>query len=156
MGSFGMEKNRKIIVTMLSVSQSKVGETFIYRGSGQKCHNCKYFKVCTGNLSEGRIYRVINVRNRTFKCEAYEIEMRVVDVIEAEIDAAVPSKQAIEGVILTFYPRRCDDLCENCGFCSPDGLKENDRCEVIKVYGRLNCPKGLQLTRVLLRRVPSS
>lgn len=125
----------KTIVTMLSISQSRVGEIFIYRGPGQRCYDCKYFKVCTGNLSQGRIYKVVNVRNRIFKCETYEIEMCVVDVIEAEIDAVVPSKQAIEGVISTFYPLRCDDECENHRLCSPDGLMENDRCEVVKVYG---------------------
>lgn len=151
-----MERKRKSIVTMLSASQCKVGETFIYRGSGQKCSSCEYFRVCAGNLSEGRIYKVIGVRNRILRCKAYDIEMRVVDVVEAEVEAVVPSKQAIEGVILTFYPQKCDyDLCENYSLCSPDGLRENDRCEVVKIHGRLSCPKGLQLTRVFLRRAPS-
>lgn len=147
---------RKKIVTLLSACQARVGESFIYRGFGEKCPECRYFNVCARNLSEGRIYRVIGVRNKVFKCEAYNIEMRVVDVVEAEIEAAIPSKQAIEGVILTFQPQRCNgELCENHGLCSPPGLVENDRCEVVKVYGRLSCPRGLQLVRVLLRRAPS-
>ncbi len=142
---------------MLSVGQAKVGESFIYRGSGQGCRGCKYFNVCAGNLSVGRIYRVVNVRKRVFKCGALDVEMCVVDVVEADVEAAVPSKQAIEGVILTLHPQECDNnLCENHILCLPDGLMENDKCEVIRVYGRLSCPKGLQLTRALLRRVPSS
>ncbi|MEM1585965.1 MAG: UPF0179 family protein [Candidatus Bathyarchaeia archaeon] len=156
-GGTRKEKPGKIIVTMLSASQSRVGETFIYRGFGQKCCGCRYFNVCAGNLREGRIYKVVRVRNRVFKCEAYDIEMRVVDVIETEIDVAIPSKQAIEGVILTFSPQKCDrEFCENYILCFPIGLMENDRCEVVKVYGRIICPLGLQLTKVLLRRVPSS
>lgn len=150
------EKSRKTIVTMLSASQSRVGETFIYRGAGQKCSGCKYFNVCAGNLSEGRIYRVVNVRKKTFNCEAYGIEMRVVDVVEAEINAAIPSKQAIEGVILTFYPQKCEEeICKNYSLCLPEGLAERDRCEVVKIYGKLSCPRGLQLMKVLLRRALS-
>ncbi|MEM2273355.1 MAG: UPF0179 family protein [Candidatus Bathyarchaeia archaeon] len=153
----GEEKSRKTIVTMLSESQSKIGEAFIYRGFGQKCCGCRYFNVCAGNLREGRIYKVVNVRNKIFKCEIYDIKMRVVDVIEAEINAAIPSKQAIEGVTLTFHPQKCDEGdCENNMLCMPDGLVENDRCEVVKIYGRIICPQGLQLMKVLLRRVPSS
>lgn len=149
-------RTRKI-VTMLSAGQAKVGETFIYRGYGQKCPGCKYFRVCAENLNGGRVYKVINVRKRKFRCEAYDVEMHVVDVVEAEIEAAVPSKQAIEGIILTFHPQDCsNELCENHILCLPIGLIENDRCEVVRVYGRISCSRGLQLVRVLLRRVPSS
>lgn len=153
----GADRRTRKIVTMLSVSQAKVGETFIYRGYGQKCPGCKYFRVCAENLNEGRVYKVINMRKRTFRCEAYDVEMRVVDVVEAEIEAAVPSKQAIEGIILTFHPQDCsNELCENYMLCSPIGLIENDRCEVVRVHGRISCSRGLQLVKVLLRRVPSS
>lgn len=152
-----MKGTQRTIVTMLSVGQARVGESFIFRGSGQGCRGCKYFKVCAGNLSAGRIYRVVNVRKRVFKCEVFDVEMHIVDVIEADVEAAVPSKQAIEGVILTFHLQECDnELCENRMLCLPGGLMENDKCEVIRIYGRLSCPKGLQLMRALLRRVPSS
>ncbi|MEM0011053.1 MAG: UPF0179 family protein [Candidatus Bathyarchaeia archaeon] len=152
----GKEKTRKIIVTMLSASQSRVGETFIYKGAGEKCYECKYFNVCAGNLREGRIYKVVNVRKKALNCEAYDIEMRVVDVVEAEINAAIPSKQAIEGVILTFYPQKCEEEnCKNYALCLPEGLRESDRCEIVKIYGKLSCPRGLQLMKALLRRVLS-
>lgn len=151
-----MREDGRKIITMLSVSQARIGEIFIYRGWGQKCPECRYFMVCAKNLSEGRIYRVVGVRNKAFKCEAYDIEMRVVEVVEADIDAAVPSKQAIEGVILTFHPQECNNnLCENYILCMPDGLIEGDRCKVVRVHGALKCPRGLQLVRTLLRRAPS-
>jgi len=148
-------EKKKVIITMLGAGQAEVGKSFIYRGFGSKCNKCKYFNVCAKNLETGRIYRVINVRNKTFKCEAYDLELRVVEVVEAEILAAIFSKQAIEGVVLAFHRQECGEgSCENNMYCSPEGLMDNDRCEVIKVYGRISCPKGLQLAQVLLKRVP--
>lgn len=149
--------SKKTIITMLGAGQSKVGMPFIYRGMGPKCVECKYLKVCAKNLEAGRIYLVVGVRNRSFKCEAYDLEMRVVEVIEADIMAAIPLRQAIEGAILTFHPQKCGkEDCKNYTLCSPEGLVDNDRCEIVNVYDRLSCPEGFQLVRVLLRRAPPS
>lgn len=145
------------IITLLGAGEAKVGELFIYRGPGSKCSECKYFSVCVKNLEKGRVYRVVSVRNKTLKCEMYDIEMRVVEVVEADIPASVDSKQAIEGVIITFHPQNCREYnCENIMLCLPEYLMDNDRCEIVKVHDVLQCPKGFQLRRVILRRVPPS
>ena len=147
----------KTIITLLGAGQAKVNNIFIHRGSGSKCHKCKYFNVCVKNLEKDRIYRVVNVRDRILKCEPYNLEMRVVEVVEAEVPAAVSSKQAIEGAMLTFHPQNCGESdCENLILCSPEFLRDGDRCEVVAVYESLKCPRGFQLKRVLLKRVPSS
>ncbi|MBS7648323.1 MAG: UPF0179 family protein [Candidatus Bathyarchaeia archaeon] len=149
------EKRERIIITLLGVGQAKVGESFIHKGSGSKCNECKYFNICVKNLESGRVYRVISLRDKILKCEMYDIEMRVVEVVESEVLAAIDPKQAIKNVILTFHPQKCDEHgCENAALCSPEHLKDSDRCEVIEVYESLRCPKGLQFVKVLLKRVP--
>ncbi len=147
----------KTIITLLGVGQAKINEIFIHKGSGSKCSKCKYYNVCVKNLESNRIYRVVNVRDKILKCEPYGLEMRVVEVVEAEVLSAIPSKQAIEGAVLTFHPQNCDEEdCENLKLCSPEYLRDNDRCKVVAVHESLNCPKGFRLKKVLLRRLPSS
>ncbi|MBS7624029.1 UPF0179 family protein [Candidatus Bathyarchaeota archaeon] len=153
----GRDKRIRTIVTLVGVGQAKVGELFVHKGSGVKCAECRYFNVCVKNLESGRLYRIVGLRNRVLKCEVYEVDMRVVEVVEAEILAAVPSKQAIKGVLLIFCSQRCEKQdCNNYDLCLPEYLRDGDRCEVVEVYGSISCPKGLQLSRVLLRRAPPS
>jgi uncharacterized protein (UPF0179 family) len=153
----GVNKNRRTIITLVGIGQAKVGESFIYRGPSLKCGECKYFNVCAKNLERGRIYRIVNLRDKVLACEMHNLEMRVVEVVEAEIEAAVTPKQAIEGVVFSFHPQECtEEGCENIKLCLPENLKNNDRCMIIKVYGSIRCPRGLQLMRVLLVRVPPS
>ncbi len=147
----------KRIVTLVGAGQARIGERFIHKGSGSKCSECRYYSICVGNLESGRVYKIVNVRNKILRCEVYDLDMRVVEVTEAEVPAALASKQAIKGAVLTFHPQNCDE--QNCGnimLCSPGCLKDDDRCEVIEVYESLQCPKGFQLRRVLLRRVSPS
>lgn len=147
----------KMIVTLVSAGQAKVGFSFIYRGAGEKCGECKYFSVCVKNLEDNRIYKIVNMRNRFLRCEQYDMDMRVVEVAESEVPAAISPKQSIEGAIITFYLQKCSGQdCENLALCSPEGLRDGDRCEVVKVCDNLKCPIGLQLRKVLLRRVPPS
>lgn len=147
----------EIIITLLGAGQAKIGELFIHKGSGSKCSACKYFNVCVKNLEKGRVYKVVNIRNKILRCEPYNLEMRVVEVVEAEIPAAVPSNQAIKGAVLTFHRQDCNEQnCDKLALCSPEFLRDNDRCKVIAVYESLNCLRKFQLKRVLLKRLPSS
>jgi len=142
---------------LTGVSQAKVGELFIHRGPGLKCGGCKYFDVCAKNLEIGRIYKIVNLRDKILTCEMHNIEMRVVEVVEAEVEAAINPKQAIEGIIFTFHPQICNRQdCENISICLPEALRDGDRCRVVNIYGALKCPRDLQLARVLLMRVPPS
>ncbi|MEM1507212.1 MAG: UPF0179 family protein [Candidatus Bathyarchaeia archaeon] len=150
-------KRMKPIITLVGVGQARVGELFVHKGFSAKCRECRYLNVCVKNLECGRIYRVVGLRDKVLKCEAYDIEMRVVEVVEAEVLAAIPSKQAIVGALITFHPQECDKQgCESYEFCSPEYLKDGDRCEIVEVYGAIGCPKDLQLRKVLLRRAPPS
>ncbi|MBS7634626.1 UPF0179 family protein [Candidatus Bathyarchaeota archaeon] len=147
----------KIIVTLISAGQARVGFSFIHRGAGEKCGECRYFSVCVKNLEDNRVYKIVNVRDRFLRCELYDVDMRVVEVVESEVLAAVSPKQSIEGAIITFHSQKCSvQDCENAALCSPEGLRDGDRCEVVKVCDNLKCPVGLQLRKALLRRAPPS
>ncbi|MCD6465130.1 UPF0179 family protein, partial [Candidatus Bathyarchaeota archaeon] len=72
----------KVIITLVSVGQAKIGSLFIHRGAGTKCSECKYFNICVKNLEPNRIYKIVGLRNKILRCDLYEIDMRVVEVVE--------------------------------------------------------------------------
>lgn len=143
----------KIIVTLVSAGQAKAGLSFIHRGAGERCGECRYLSVCVKNLEDNRVYKIVNVRNKILRCELYDVDMMVVEVVESEVPAAITPKQSVEGAIITFHPQECSGRnCENAALCFPEGLRDGDRCEVIEVGDQIKCPIGLQLRRTLLRR----
>jgi len=143
--------------TLVSLNQAKEGFTFLHKGSSPKCDGCKYFLICVKNLETGRVYRVTGLRDKKMRCELADTDMMVVEVVESEIEAAVLCKQAIEGAIILFQTRECSvEDCENLTRCSPRGLLNGDRCEVVKVTGSLRCAQGLPLAGVVLQRVQAS
>jgi len=148
---------RKVIITLVGTNQAKEGFRFIHRGSTDKCEGCEYLHVCSLNLEPGRIFTVVGIRDKTLYCRLSEENMRVVEVVESEIEGAIHSKQAIEGATVLFQPSDCPmEDCENFQLCFPKGLLRGDRCEIAAVTGRLRCLQSLPLMRVLLRRVPIS
>ena len=150
-------KEEKSIVTLIGIGQAVVGKEFIHKGPGTKCESCKYSQVCVRNLEPERIYRIVEVREKTLPCALYETEMQAVEVVETEIAAVVPSKQAIQGAIITLHNPDCKEQeCKNYETCFPTGLKDRDRCEIVAVTESLQCPQGLPLGKVLLRRAPAS
>jgi len=145
------------IITMIGVKQATVGLTFIYHGPCPACEGCEYRKVCVENLEPGRVYRIVGLRERVFPCRVHEGGVRVVEVVEADVEAALPSKVAIEGATITFQPRECGQVdCEHYNLCFPVGLFRGDHCAILKVGERIRCREGLSLTRVVLRRTHAS
>ena len=145
---------RDVIITLIGKGQARIGEAFIHRGPGSKCEGCEYSKVCIDNVEPGRIYEIVGVRDRMIFCRRYEIEMQVVEVVNAKIKAAIPSRQAVPGAIITFRASTCDmESCEYRSLCFPVGLFPNDRCEVLEVTRTLPCPLGFSLKEALLRLV---
>lgn len=147
----------KPVVTLIGVGQAKMGSVFLHKGAGSKCMHCEFYNVCVKNLEAGRVYKVVNVRRKLMTCGAYETEMRVVEVADAEVAAFLPSKQAIEKAVITYSPVDCENQeCENLELCVSSGLKSGDRCVVLEVAEGFECSQGLALKRVVLQRVPPS
>lgn len=145
---------RKNIITLISCENAKKGYKFIFEGKTFKeCKSCPLFKVCVENLERGRVYEVVDVRSKKHKCKALNTDLAVVEVKEADIEAAIPTSIAVEGALITYRGVDCSEVsCRNYGLCNPLGLKIGDKCKIIKVYGKISCPKGKALTKVLLSR----
>ena len=144
-------------VTLIGVGQAEVGRVFINKGLGSRCNSCNYANVCVKNLEPERIYKIAKVRKKKLACNLHEGEMQVVEVVEAELPAAIASKLAIERAIVTFSQQDCHiQNCTSYDLCFPIGLIDGDRCEVSEIIENLHCSQGLSLKKVLLRRAPFS
>jgi len=148
---------KKPVVTLVGVRQAREGFVFIHQGTSLECEGCEYHEVCVKNLESGRVYKIVRVREKTFPCKLHEKGVRVVEVVESDILAALPSKLAIEGAVITFRKQECDvQACEYFERCVPCGLLDGDRCVIVEVGGNVACSGGLSLVKVVLRRLPAS
>jgi len=145
----------KTVITLIGVRQAREGYAFIHQGSGPNCKNCGYYRVCIENLEEGRVYRVVGVRENVFQCGVHEGGVRVVEVVESDIEAALPLRMAMEGVSIPFERVECEaSSCVNHGLCVPRGLVNADRCTILRIGEKIECPEGLSLVKVVLHRLP--
>lgn len=151
-----MNGEKRQIITLIGPGQARLGVRFIHKGGSPQCEGCQYRKVCIDNLEPGRIYKIVGVRDKTLFCDAYGMEMVVVEVSESEVEAAIPSGFAIEGAIISFQTPECAERdCESYGLCFPEGLKGGDRVQIVEVNGNLHCRLKIPLRRVRLLRVHS-
>ena len=147
----------KTVITLIGVRQAREGYAFIHQGSSPNCKNCGYYRVCIENLEEGRVYRVVGLRENVFQCGVHEGGVRVVEVVESDIEAALPLRMAMEGALIPFQKLECEAIsCINHEFCVPRGLVDGDRCTILKIDEKIECPEGLSLVKVLLHRLPST
>ncbi|MFQ6080949.1 MAG: UPF0179 family protein [Candidatus Bathyarchaeia archaeon] len=145
------------VITLVGVRQAKEGFVFIHQGPSSGCEDCEYYQVCIKNLETGRVYKVVRLREKVFPCKLHEAGVRVVEVVESDILAALPLKLAIEGAVVTFRKAECDiHACEHYELCVPRGLVNGDHCTVLEVGENVACSKGLSLVKAVLRRLPSS
>ncbi len=147
----------KSVITLVGFKQAKKGFVFIHQGPSSNCEGCKYYQVCIKNLENGRVYKVVKLREKVFPCILHEAGARVVEVVESNILAAIPSKLAIEGAVITFQKGDCDvQACENNELCVPRGLANGDQCTVLRICEKILCPNGLSLVKAVLRHLRSS
>ena len=139
-------------VTLIDARRAVHGYEFIHYGSAEPCRDCELAQVCIDNLELGRRYRVIGVRGYEHACKIYD-KVKVVEVEEAEIPAAIEKRRAFVGSRITFQAIDCREIfCNNYIFCKPEGLKHGDRCEILE-FSDLNCKKGKELVLARLMRI---
>ncbi|RLE50753.1 MAG: hypothetical protein DRJ31_00260 [Candidatus Methanomethylicota archaeon] len=145
----------KRLLTFVGVKQARVGYKFVFEKPLPECKQCDLYHVCMENIEPGRTYVVVGVRSTVHSCPIHEGGVRVVEVQEAEIEAAIKSQIAIEGETITFNPIRCNNTrCPYISLCMPIGLRQGDRCKVLRVSEKIKDPPcGLPLIRVFLQRV---
>jgi hypothetical protein len=147
-----LEKDR--VITFVGAKQAKRGFKFLVAIPPTQCEKCEYHHVCIENLEVGRIYEVTCLRENVFPCPLHDEGVRVVEVVEADISAAIPSRMAVEGASIIFRLHECgENLCKKVDLCRPVGLMEGDKCVILAVEEKVECEEGLSLVKVKLRRV---
>ncbi len=148
-----MEEGR--LVTLIGTELAKEGEEFIFLGASTKCEECKLKNACT-NLEVDRRYRVEKVRDEMkHDCYIHEDGVRVVEVTEAPITAAIEGAYTFKNSKIVFAPPNCKEYdCELFDSCHPAGLREGDKCTILDVIGDApgECKNGRVLKLVSMRR----
>ncbi|MDQ1279856.1 MAG: uncharacterized protein QG670_1118 [Thermoproteota archaeon] len=104
-------------------------------------------------LDKGRIYSVAVVRDKSFSCRVHEEGVRVVEIVEPDLEAVIENRMAFPGGIITYQPQECQEIsCPNFKKCVPIGLTKGDKCKIIDVEGSIQCPSGRPLLLAKLHR----
>lgn len=140
-----------VLVTVVGEHQCRKGLEFVFEGPVAECRDCKVKNVCF-HLEPNRRYRITEVRDVHHECKIHEDGVRVVEVERVPTRAAIQSRTAIEGSMLSFEESDCDRLgCPNYRLCAPLGVSDGLRFRVASVEGEeIECPLGKSLRVVLL------
>ena len=139
-----------VLVTVVGEQQSKKGFEFVFGGPLAECRECKVKNVCF-HLEQNRWYRVTEIRDVHHECNIHEGGVRVVEVEKLPTRAAIPTKVAVEGSMITYEEMNCDRMgCPHYRICRPWGAGEGMRFRIESVEKDVDCPKGASLKVVLL------
>lgn len=89
-----MSKESKI--TLIGSKLAKTGGEFIYLGEIEECKNCKFKRLCHGNLEVGRKYKIVSVRSANHPCIVHEGGVKVVEVVLADLTIMIESKRHLK------------------------------------------------------------
>lgn len=140
-----------MILTLLPKNLAKPGFSFVAGKGDNECKGCRFYKTCVDNLKPGRIYTVSSVRNIEHPCKIHDSGVKIVEVNESQIEAAIPKKFAIEGATGVFS-FSCNERCQYHDFCIPDGIKIGDKFHIIRIIEKIECPLNNNILRVTLKR----
>jgi len=96
---------------------------------------------------------VIAIRDKAFSCKIHEEGVRVVEVVEPDLEVVIESRLAFPCGIIPYQPQECRQIsCTNYKKCVPQGLKKGDKCKIVEVSGQVKCPLDRSLVLAMLRR----
>ncbi|MEM4204612.1 MAG: UPF0179 family protein [Candidatus Methanomethylicaceae archaeon] len=144
----------KEIVTMVGEAQASKGFKFVASTPPEVCRRCKLFGVCMGKLVPGRVYEVVEVRDKQHYCELYEGKVRVAKVAEAPMEVLVKAQFAVEGAIISFMYDECRERgCTLRGYCMPEGIAKGTKVKMISILEDVSelalCGKNLRKVLVV-------
>lgn len=139
-----------MILTLLPKNLARPGFSFVAGRGDKECKSCRFYKTCVENLKVGRIYTVSAVRNIEHPCVIHDSGVKIVEVVESSIEAAIPKKFAIDGST-GIFSFSCDESCPNRDFCIPDGIKTGDKFNIVSIKEKIECPIGNNIVRVTLK-----
>ena len=140
-------------ITVVGFKQAKKGFSFLHSTALEECKSCELLRTCMESLEAGRIYRVTKVRNKVFPCKVHDEGVRVVEVEESCLEVAIESRVCFPLATITFHPQGCKNLrCNNSRVCTPGGLTNGDKCKILEVKERIECPLKRPLVRARVER----
>ena len=142
------------MITLIGKNLAEKGLKFMHYGSSAECEGCRFKNTCIDTLEIGRMYIITDVKDTEHPCPIHESgKVKVVEVERAEIETLVDSKKAFEGSMIMFKSPECQKECTMRDLCFPEGLKEGDKCNIVKNLGNSpnKCINGLNLKLVLLK-----
>nr|WP_321497843.1 UPF0179 family protein [uncultured Methanolobus sp.] len=141
-------------ITLIGSRLAKEGEDFVFMGESRECKKCKLRRTCM-NLEPGRKYRVAKLRGETVHdCFIHEGGVLTVEVENSPIVAAIESRKAVVGSKVSYELPKCTEFDDSVyDILYPEGLKEGDKCTVIKVLGPMEegMVSGCSLKKVELK-----
>lgn len=136
-----------MVVTLVGVKMAKEGNEFIYYGTTNTCKNCKLKTVCS-NLEEGRIYKILRIREKKHDCPLHEGGVIAVEVEKIPYEVNVKDQEA-EATSISFKPTRCNEFsCNEYQICNSK-IKEKEY-RILRVLGEVECAKGYKLKKVVI------
>lgn len=141
------------MITLIGKSLATKGLKFLHYEIATECERCRFKNTCIDSLEKGRMYIIKNVKDTEHYCPIHEgNKVKVVEVEKSLINALVDSKSAFEGSMLVFNFPDCEDQCLMRDLCFPEGLKNGDKCKIVKNKGKPKnkCIKGFNLTEAVL------
>jgi len=139
-----------VLITLVGETQARIGNRFYFLGPLGDCKECRLRGICF-NLEPGSLYEVVALRDTNHECSVHEGSVRAVEVERKPIPAAVSRKYAIDGSVITFESKRCDDLeCENRVYCVPVSIKDGMKLRITEIIGDLECPRDEDVVLVKL------
>jgi uncharacterized protein (UPF0179 family) len=141
------------VITLIGKDLAKKDLIFLFNKAANECEACKFKNSCVESLEEGRMYKIIDVRDTTQPCLVHaENEVNVVEIENSGITTLIDAKKSFEGSTLTYNHPECDIDCIHHDLCFPDGLKSDDKCTVTEIIEKRvdGCAKGYILNKVVL------
>ncbi|MCQ8892377.1 MAG: UPF0179 family protein [Candidatus Methanosuratincola sp.] len=141
---------RQEIVTFVGDVQAKVGFRFVASQPPEVCKGCKLFLACMSKLKPGKVYEVVEVKDKEHYCPLYEGSVKVVKVAEAPVEALVKSNLAVEGATVEPLIEDCGKKCPLKVYCTPEWAEPGKKvklriCQVIEdVSDKAACGKKLK------------
>jgi len=137
------------LVTLVGEKMAKEGMEFIYLGPHPECKNCKLKTVCF-NLKKGRRYKILNVREKRHDCNVHEDGVRVVEVDELPLIAAVRKGTRKNAKIKIKSPNCAHLDCKYYELCHNPAVLEDKEYKVIKLLEPIECKEGKGLIKAEL------
>jgi uncharacterized protein (UPF0179 family) len=123
-------------VTLIGTRLATVGTEFVYHGESSACEGCPYRDQCL-NLTEGRKYRVVEVREggNTLECAVHDSGVTAVEVEPVPVRANVASSSAYTGSKTALEGACPHTDCPSHEYCEPQGLDFGGEYRIEDVLG---------------------